>query len=139
TNNLQNPKSSSSHSIRQQRLTAEKRQCDSLTVQAIRPFVRYCIISYNTNKGYYQCCEVKTTKSKLQNLPLTRSARTYKRTSEIIRKYWPIAEEIQEQLIEIQNDKNYRNASESVSLEQPWSKEAISHTTTRKIALRYSV
>ena len=48
-----------------------------------------------------------------------------------------VAEEIQEELIKLQNDRNCKDAFESDSLEQFWCKKAISYTKIREIALRY--
>lgn len=48
-----------------------------------------------------------------------------------------VSEGIQEELIELQNDRNCKDAFESNSLESFWCKKAISYTKIREIALRY--
>lgn len=48
-----------------------------------------------------------------------------------------VPEEIQEELIEIQNDRNCKDAFESHSLEKFWCKKAISYTKIREIGLRH--
>ena len=48
-----------------------------------------------------------------------------------------VPEEIQEQLIELQNDRNCKDAFESGSLGQFWCNKAISYTKIREIDLRY--
>lgn len=48
-----------------------------------------------------------------------------------------VNEEIQEELIELQNDRNCKDAYESNSLENFWCKNAISYPKIREVALRY--
>ena len=48
-----------------------------------------------------------------------------------------VAEEIQEQLIELPNDRNCKNAFESDFLSQFWCKKAISYTKIGEIALSH--
>ena len=48
-----------------------------------------------------------------------------------------VAAEIQEELIELQNDRSCRDAFDSNCLEQFWCKQAISYPKIRNIALRY--
>lgn len=48
-----------------------------------------------------------------------------------------VTEEIQEEFIEFQNDRNCKDAFESYSLEKFWCKKAISYPKIREIALRY--
>ncbi|XP_022823722.1 SCAN domain-containing protein 3-like [Spodoptera litura] len=50
-----------------------------------------------------------------------------------------VTEEIQEELIELQNDRNCKDAFESNSLESFWCKKALSYTKLREIALRYFI